>query len=75
MENSWEFNSLGRVEEILFNMLKQNTKKPKYFELLSPFKKNMFSIKCILLDINIILSRGKMKQQGQNETKGTKDQL
>ena len=56
-------------------MLKQNTKMLKCFELLSPFKKNIFSIKCILLDINIILSRGKMKQQGQNETKGTKDQL
>ena len=56
-------------------MLKQNTKKLKCFELRSPFKKNIFSIKCILLDINRILSRGKMKQQGQNETKGTKDQL
>ena len=46
-KNSSKINSRGRVEEILFDKVK-NAMNLKYFELLSSFW-----IKCILLDINI----------------------
>ena len=60
------------VDEILFDTLKSNTKRPKCLGCFNFSKTTNFWIKCILLDINIIVN--KTKQWGQNETKGTKDQ-
>ena len=53
-----------RVEEILFDTLKSNTKKLKCFGLLSLAKTTNLRIRFILLDINI--------KSEQNETIGTK---
>ena len=38
LENSWKFNGRVRVEKILFDKLKSNSNKLKFFGLLSLFK-------------------------------------